>query len=221
MRENLLVSLEPEHYHRYVTRGTDPWNRYLVQRLQVEISEVTTASPAVLDIGMGTGHMLIALAVDPNFACCSLAGLDIDPGMVQLACKETTYLNLQSRLSLTEGDVHNMPYNNGSMDIVFGRSVVHHWANPIRAFAEIYRVLAPGGRVVIHEPLRDPEISALALFNADRRDYGVNCMTTAEKYTVPEIEAQIAKSEIKGRIQVVRGEGATALGCEIYIVKPE
>ena len=219
MRDNLLLDINPEHYHRYVTMGTSPWNQFLMNRLLTEVSELTADAPAILDVGMGTGHMLLSMALKPEFKHCRLHGLDFDARMVGKACEEAASLGIADQLELVEGDVHALPYDDNSIDIVYGRSIVHHWADPVKGLAEIFRVLAPEGRVVIHEPLADPEARALATFNAERQALGVKDMSIDEKYTIDELEAQLKAAGITGRAEVNRGEGVAALGAEIYIVK--
>ncbi len=220
-RENLFVDITPEQYHKFATEGSNPWNQLLVSRLHQVVSELNRPAPVILDIGMGTGHLLMTLAADTSFEHCKLAGLDIDPGMVNKAREEAARLRLSDRLTLLNGDVHAIPYKDNEIDIIYGRSIVHHWANPVKGFTEIFRVLKPGGVVVIHEPLRDPEAAALAAFNAGRKEVGVENMSIEEKYTVSEIKEQLEQAKFAGHVRVERGEGAAALGCEIYLVKAE
>ncbi|MDD5560555.1 MAG: methyltransferase domain-containing protein [Candidatus Omnitrophica bacterium] len=46
-------------------------------------------------------------------------------------------------------DMHNMPFLDNSFDIVFGSAVLHHSKDLKAAFAEIMRVLRPGGKLVL------------------------------------------------------------------------
>jgi len=49
-------------------------------------------------------------------------------------------------------DMSQLPFQNGSFDLIFSHSVIHHCKDLHKLFAEFYRVLAPGGRVVaLHE----------------------------------------------------------------------
>lgn len=52
-------------------------------------------------------------------------------------------------------DMHNIPFQDNTFDIVFGAAVLHHSNKLKEAFSEIHRVLKPGGRIMlINEPSR-------------------------------------------------------------------
>lgn len=87
----------------------------------------------LLDIGCGTGHIIARLASfhQQAFFC----GLDISPAMVTRAqARSRKYGNV----SVLEGDGLNLPFADGSFDIVATRLAEF-------APAEAYRVLRPGG----------------------------------------------------------------------------
>jgi ubiquinone/menaquinone biosynthesis C-methylase UbiE len=116
-------------------------------------------------------------------------------------------------------DVHHLPFRDGTIDLILGRSVVHHWAQPERALRELYRVLAPDGRAVMHEPVRDADPAALGVFNQGRRAMGLPEMSLREKYTVSELESHLERAGIRAQSRLIPGEGLAALGCELYIRK--
>jgi SAM-dependent methyltransferase len=59
------------------------------------------------------------------------------------------------------GDVTRLPFADGSFDLVTANMVVEHLADPAAQFAEVGRVLAPGGRFVFHTPNADSYIVRL------------------------------------------------------------
>jgi SAM-dependent methyltransferase len=63
------------------------------------------------------------------------------------------------------GDIHSMPFDNNSLDAVICLAVLEHVENPIKAFQEIYRVLKPGGYVLIYVPF-------LYYYHAEKGYYG-------------------------------------------------
>lgn len=67
------------------------------------------------------------------------------PGML------STDLTAQTGVQVC-ADVHHLPFPDGYFAAVAGIDVLHHFAAPARALAEISRVLRPGGRLVLVEP---------------------------------------------------------------------
>jgi SAM-dependent methyltransferase len=57
------------------------------------------------------------------------------------------------------GDIHRVPLHDGWADVVFGAAAIHHSPDPARLFAEVWRLLAPGGRFVfMAEPSKKASI---------------------------------------------------------------
>jgi ubiquinone/menaquinone biosynthesis C-methylase UbiE len=111
---------------------------------------VALARPApadrVLDVACGTGHTALALA--PLVG--SVVGIDLTAEMLDRARRlapEAGAGNLEFR----QGDVHALPFDAGSFDLVTCRRGAHHFGDIERALAEMRRVLAPGGRLVVDD----------------------------------------------------------------------
>lgn len=102
--------------------------------------------PRVLDCGVGTGALSLALAraVAADFA---LEAIDISPRMLARARDAFRLGGLDARLRLA--DLRALPYPDRAFDLVMAAHVVEHVADPPQALAEMTRVLAPGGRLVV------------------------------------------------------------------------
>lgn len=79
-------------------------------------------------------------------------------------------------------DMHNIPFRDGSFDIVFGAAVLHHTKELGAVFREIYRVLKTGGKLVlINEPSRGVFEKIHPVFEKmQKKGYGDT------SYTIPE-----------------------------------
>jgi ubiquinone/menaquinone biosynthesis C-methylase UbiE len=104
-----------------------------------------------LEIGAGTGYFTLNMlrAGMIGQATCS----DISPGM--LAALQANAQRLGLAVSTRTADAEELPFADDSFDLVFGHAVLHHIPDLQRAFAELARVLAPGGTIVFAgEPSR-------------------------------------------------------------------
>ncbi|MEN8201085.1 MAG: ubiquinone/menaquinone biosynthesis methyltransferase [Bacteroidota bacterium] len=114
----------------------------------------------VLDLCTGTGDFVLELAALAKQDI-SLTGYDFTPAMLELAQKKYDELGKYQKLApleFLEGDVGNMPFDDGSFDaigITFGiRNLVYENSKADRHLSEIGRVLRPGGQLVILESSR-------------------------------------------------------------------
>lgn len=107
------------------------------------------ASPDVLEIGPGPGHLAVELA--RRIPSIRLTGLDIDPEMVGRAAARARAAGVADRVTFTVGDVSAIPHPDASFDLVTSSLSAHHWPDGGTAFAEIRRVLRAGGRALVFD----------------------------------------------------------------------
>jgi ubiquinone/menaquinone biosynthesis C-methylase UbiE len=97
----------------------------------------------VLDIGCGPGECVAGEIEDFGARC--VTAIDLDPNMVQRASERLAEYG--NRVTVVEGDVTNLPYENGAFDAVFNFAVLHHVPDWKAGLQEIARVLKVGGRL--------------------------------------------------------------------------
>lgn len=116
----------------------------------------------VLDVGCGAGHTAIAFA--PHVA--EVVALDMTSEMLE----ETSRLAKRRGLAnvvVRSGFAEELPFPDGSFEIVTSRFCAHHYADPARATREAARVLCKGGRyllvdaVALEEPVQDTYLNAI------------------------------------------------------------
>jgi ubiquinone/menaquinone biosynthesis C-methylase UbiE len=105
----------------------------------------------VLEVGCGTGYWILNLWQGDWVG--RAHGTDISPGMLGV-CRETA-AKLACDIGLQVADAEELPFADGSFDLVTGHAFLHHLPDPRAGLAEMHRVLAPGGLVFLAgEPTR-------------------------------------------------------------------
>jgi len=110
----------------------------------------------VLDLGSGAGFdaFLAAKRVGGSGA---VIGVDMTPEMVQKAKANADKLKI-SNVDFRLGEIENLPVEDGCADVVISNCVINLSPDKSSVFAEIYRALKPGGRMVISDVLRSGPI---------------------------------------------------------------
>jgi ubiquinone/menaquinone biosynthesis C-methylase UbiE len=104
-----------------------------------------------LEVGSGTGFWILNLwqagYVERAHAT------DISPGMLAVCAENARRLGCDVELRVADAD--RLPYPDGSFDLVCGHAFLHHLPDPEASLAEMARVLAPGGGLMLAgEPTR-------------------------------------------------------------------
>lgn len=128
----------------------------------------TVAPPArVLEVGCGPGWLAIELAGRGFDA----TGLDLDPAMIERAQVNAERVSAgwaeAAGPTFLVGDVAALPFPDGSFDLVVSTFSMHHWSDRHAGLADIWRVVRPGGRILIWD-LRPGSVP----FHGTRRLHG-------------------------------------------------
>ncbi len=119
----------------------------------------------VLDLGSGGGFDCF-LAAERVGASGSVIGVDMTPDMIELARRNAVqggYGNVEFRL----GEIEALPLADQAVDVIISNCVVNLSADPERVFRESYRVLRPGGRLMISDLVSELPVPAVVVENAD------------------------------------------------------
>ncbi len=103
---------------------------------------------AILDVGCATGRLLSALAKAGAHRPC---GTDLAPNILEVARDKLAKESVDAELRTADAE-DSLPWPPGSFGAVTLTGVLHHFYRPIDALREIFRVLRPGGQVLIVDP---------------------------------------------------------------------
>ncbi len=99
----------------------------------------------VLDLGSGAGmdSLVAALMVGPEGR---VVGIDMTPEMLAKARGAAAELGV-THVDFVEGEVEQLPFADGTFDVVISNGVIDLIPDKDAVFSEIFRVLRPGGRI--------------------------------------------------------------------------
>jgi len=123
-------------------------SRLTVERLALE------PQSRVLEIGFGPG-LALRQAVERT-SDGFVAGLEASTVMLGQAGRRNRRAISEGRVALRHGSVSAIPDFGGPFDVVFAVNSMHHWPDVSLGLSEVFRVLMPGGSLVVTEQPRSP-----------------------------------------------------------------
>jgi ubiquinone/menaquinone biosynthesis C-methylase UbiE len=110
----------------------------------------------VLDVGCGTGTLALNVAQRVGSAG-RVAG--IDPSAQQISRARAKAARRRLSIEFQIGVIEHLPFPDQTIDVVLSTLMIHHLPGPLKrqGLAEIARVLAPGGRLIIADFVRKQE----------------------------------------------------------------
>lgn len=147
--EGTLIRWAP--YYDFVTNLMTLGHARPLRRLTVD-NALIKPGDSVLDVGCGTGE--VSLLAKTRAKAGKVYGIDPAPEMIAVARKKAARKKLD--IDFRVGVIESLPFPDSGIDVVTSSLMMHHLPEDlkVRGLAEIYRVLKPGGRLLIADFMR-------------------------------------------------------------------
>lgn len=111
------------------------------------------AGGRLLDIGSGIGGPSRYLA---KVCGCRVSGIDLTAEFVAAAVDLTRRAGLSDKVDFRQGSALALPFADASFDLAWSQNVAMNIADRPRWYAEMHRVLRPGGRLALQDVAQGP-----------------------------------------------------------------
>lgn len=109
-----------------------------------QVRELVPQWSSVLECAAGTGEFSLAVAERAGSVTCT----DLSQTMLDKAAQKAKNLEL-TNITFTVRNLIDLPEGDGMYDVVIAANVLHLLARPEKAVTELWRVTAPGGRLIL------------------------------------------------------------------------
>jgi len=147
--------LVDSHFHSHAAQWRDVYQQAGVEgaiyrkRLEIVLDWIDNlaipAGETVLEIGCGAGRCTVALAQRGYL----VQAIDSVPGMLDSTKQLAAQAGVQSSVSISLGDAHNLTFEDDAFGLVLAIGVMPYLHSPQKALREIARVLKPGGFLIV------------------------------------------------------------------------
>jgi len=136
------------------------WSQYVQKTEELYLSRALKFHKGNIDqwikaMGLGNGMKILEIGCAGGLLChrlkerlpdAEITGLDFDTGHIEFARKKSTELNLQC--NFIAGDAAQLPFEDHTFDVCYSHTVMN-FCDPGKFAGEQYRVLKPGGRMIV------------------------------------------------------------------------
>jgi ubiquinone/menaquinone biosynthesis C-methylase UbiE len=136
-----------ESYGRWMRAGSRLFYAPLARQV-VRLLPPTEARSTIVDLGCGPGLLSVELCkLIPQV---KVIGVDPSAEMLEVASRNVDRAGL-SNFETRLGKAERIPMRSDSVSLVVSQSSFHEWENPPEGLSEVFRVLEPGGVVMVKD----------------------------------------------------------------------
>jgi ubiquinone/menaquinone biosynthesis C-methylase UbiE len=171
------------------------------EALARKVNETVPTGGHVLEVAPGPGFLAIEIARLGKY---QVTGLDISKTFVEIAQANARQANVP--IDFRQGNASNMPFADETFDFIICTAAFKNFTQPVRAIAEMQRVLKPGGKALIsdlrHDASRadvDRMVKEMGLnrLNTLFTQWAFRVMLLKNAYTPDEIRQLVAQTKFQ------------------------
>jgi demethylmenaquinone methyltransferase/2-methoxy-6-polyprenyl-1,4-benzoquinol methylase len=147
-----------DHLNRFLSARIDiSWRKKAIRKLKADNPQ------QILDVATGTADMAIMACkiLNPQ----KIEGIDISVNMLDLGKKKIEKEGLGDKIHLQQGDSETINFPDHSFDAVMVAFGVRNFENLEKGLTEMWRVLKPGGRLIVLEFSKPRKKAVKSLYN--------------------------------------------------------
>lgn len=152
------IAFRYDFLNRFLSAGIDVgWRKKAISQLKA------IKPKKVLDVATGTAD--VALMTFKMLRPEKIIGIDISEGMLELGRQKIEKLELTNSIELYTGDSENIHFEDNSFDAITVAFGVRNFENLEKGLKEMYRVLRPGGKLVVLEFSKPKHAAFKVIYN--------------------------------------------------------
>jgi demethylmenaquinone methyltransferase/2-methoxy-6-polyprenyl-1,4-benzoquinol methylase len=138
------IAFKYDFLNRFLSAGIDIyWRKRAISKLK------SLRPQHILDMATGTADM--AIMMEKSLRPAKIVGIDLSNGMLEIGREKLAKLGLKEKILLKQGDSERIDFESDSFDAVTVAFGVRNYENLQKGLEEMFRVLKPGGKLVILE----------------------------------------------------------------------
>lgn len=152
------IAFRYDFLNRFLSAGIDVrWRKKMLKELEA------IQPKTLLDVATGTAD--VALMAAAKMKDIQVTGIDISDGMLAIGREKIARAKRQDHIELLNGDSETINFGDNSFDAVTVSFGVRNFENLEKGLSEIYRVLKPGGKLVVLEFSRPKSFGTKQIYN--------------------------------------------------------
>jgi len=199
-RRHVLPEMEGRTARWYARQRGTPAQIAVFRSQAQKLTANTPANADILEVAPGPGYMAIEMSRLGSF---KVSGLDISHTMVDIARENAAAAgaNIDFRL----GDVTEMPFADGSFDLIVCQAAFKNFLHPVTALNEMHRALRAGGTAVIQDMRHEATNADIATEIGTQKLSAINSFITRavlrrlrkRAFTAGQFERLVAESKFR------------------------